>query len=148
MTYLEQFARNRRRREKTEVLTARIPESLYGDFKGYCDELNLSISEAVCLLIERLAITDEYKMNDDVVDTNTKVVNKVPKRSNSNTSRFVTTQWQVDAQLPCPYCGQWLAATNFSRHAKRHITTTQDIFTNEKFRDKIKEMIQAKKAEI
>ena len=46
MTYLEKFARNRRRREKTEVLTARIPESLYGDFKGYCDELNLSISEA------------------------------------------------------------------------------------------------------
>jgi hypothetical protein len=53
MTYLEQFVRNRRRREKTEVLTARIPESLYGDFKGYCDELNLSIGEAICLLIER-----------------------------------------------------------------------------------------------
>ena len=126
MTYLEQFARNRRRREKTEVLTARIPEGLYGDFKGYCDELNLSISEAVCLLVER---------------------EKLAKRSHSNTNRFVTIQWQVDAQLPRPYCGQWLAATNFSRHAKRHLTTTQDIFTNEKFRKKIKEMIQAKKAE-
>ncbi|WP_336865695.1 hypothetical protein [Peribacillus frigoritolerans] len=158
MTYLEQFARNRRRREKTEVLTARIPEGLYGDFKGYCDELNLSISEAVCLLVERemagnervpgeIAITDEYKMIDDVVVTNTEVVKKVAKRSHSNTNRFVTIQWQVDAQLPCPYCGQWLAATNFSRHAKRHLTTTQDIFTNEKFRKKIKEMIQAKKAE-
>ena len=95
-----------------------------------------------------LAITDEYKMNDDVVNVNTEVVKKVAKRSHSNTNRFVTTQWQVDAQLPCPYCGQWLAATNFSRHAKRHLTTTQDIFTNEKFREKIKEMIQAKKEEL
>ncbi|MDW7617210.1 hypothetical protein SC499_21645 [Peribacillus simplex] len=34
MTYLKQFVRNRRRREKTEVLTALISESLYGDFKG------------------------------------------------------------------------------------------------------------------
>ncbi|MDM5294647.1 hypothetical protein QUF81_15905 [Peribacillus simplex] len=53
MPYLKQFVRNWRRREKTKVLTALIPESLYGDFKGYCDELNLFISEAICLLIER-----------------------------------------------------------------------------------------------
>ncbi|WP_260288726.1 hypothetical protein [Peribacillus aracenensis] len=157
-TYLEQFARNRRRKEKTEVLTARLPESLYSDFKGYCAELGLSISEAICLLVERemtgkgseseeLAISDEYKMNDDVVEVNTEIVKKETKRSASNTNRFITTQWQVDGQLPCPYCGRWLVSTNFSRHAKLHSTTTQEIFTNEKYREKINSMIKLKQEE-
>ncbi|MCO0598508.1 amidase family protein [Peribacillus butanolivorans] len=63
MTYLEQFARNRRRREKTEVLTPRIPEGLYGDFKGYCDELGLSISEAVRHALLRLTSPTKYTGN-------------------------------------------------------------------------------------
>ncbi|MDM5215175.1 hypothetical protein QUF94_28120 [Peribacillus sp. NJ4] len=159
-TYLEQFARNRRRKDKTEVLTARLPESLYYDFKGYCTELGLSISEAVCLLVERemsekvsvseeLATSDEYKMNDDVVEMDTEVVKVVARRnSNSNTNRFITTQWQVNGQLPCPYCGRWLVSTNFSRHAKLHSTTTLEIFTNEKYREKITSMIKAKQEEL
>jgi hypothetical protein len=159
MAYLEKFARNHRRKEKTEVLTARLPESLYSDFKGYCDELGLSISEAVCLLVERemsgnesvseeLAITDEYKMNDDVVDMNTKVVKTNSRRSGSNSKKFTTTQWQVEGQLPCPYCGLWITVTNFSRHSKQHATTTQDIFTGEKYMEKINAMIQARKEEL
>lgn len=158
MGYLEQFAKNRRRREKTEVLTARLPESLYEDFKGYCDELGLSISEAVCLLVEHeiqgiqgaseeLATTYEYKTNDEVVIPNTKEVKKPAKRINTNSNRFVTKQWQVDGQLPCPYCSQWIAVTNFSRHAKRHATTTEDIFSNDKFTVKIDSMIAARKIE-
>lgn len=39
MTYLKQFARNNKKKEKTEVLTARLPKSLYADFKRYCDDL-------------------------------------------------------------------------------------------------------------
>jgi antitoxin component of RelBE/YafQ-DinJ toxin-antitoxin module len=163
MTYLEQFARNHRKKEKTEVLTARLPESLYSEFKEYCNELGLSISEAVCLLVERemlgndsvskeLAITDEYKMNQnqnhDVVDMNTKVVKNNSRRSNSNSNRFTTIQWQVEGQLPCPYCKQWLKASNFSRHAKQHATTTEDLFKNEKYSEKIDAMIQARKEEL
>lgn len=93
MGYLEQFARNQRRKEQTEVLTARLPRSLYNDFKTRCDELGLSISEAVYLLVEREmkgldsvsdepATTIEYKMNDDVVATNTNVIKKNTRRAN------------------------------------------------------------------
>ncbi|HDU1185823.1 TPA: hypothetical protein REU56_002933 [Listeria monocytogenes] len=53
MSYLEQFARNKKSKEETEVLTARLPKTLYGNFKNYCDDLGLSISEGVCLLVEK-----------------------------------------------------------------------------------------------
>ncbi|MDR4191063.1 hypothetical protein FO521_30670, partial [Bacillus pseudomycoides] len=51
--YLEKYARNKRRKEKSEVLKERLPHNLYEDFKTYCDDLGLPISEAVCLLVER-----------------------------------------------------------------------------------------------
>jgi antitoxin component of RelBE/YafQ-DinJ toxin-antitoxin module len=156
MGYLEQFARNQRRKEQTEVLTARLPKSLYNDFKTRCDELGLSISEAVYLLVEREmkgldsvsdepATTIEYKMNDDVVATNTNVVKKNTRKSKPNTKRFTTIQWKVDGQLPCPVCGEWKAAENFSRHAKVHGMTTDQIFKSEEYEDRIKDMIEAKK---
>lgn len=159
--YLEQFARNRRGKEKTEVLTARLPQSLYSDFKVHCDELGLSISEAVYLLVEHemnglesayseVATTaekpNEYKKNDDVVVANTNVVKKVTKRSTSNTKRFTTKQWQVDDRLPCPICDKWELAKNYSRHAKSHEMTTKDIFTKEEYKDKINVMIEERKS--
>jgi antitoxin component of RelBE/YafQ-DinJ toxin-antitoxin module len=151
MAYLKQFARNQRIKENTTVLTARLPESLYGAFKTYCDQLGLSISEAVCLLVERemrgiqgesevaaaLSI-DEDKMNDDVVKKNT-ITNK------PNTNRFTTNQWKVNEMLPCPICGEWKAASNFSRHAKHHDITTEEIFTNEKYQEKIGAMMEEKR---
>jgi antitoxin component of RelBE/YafQ-DinJ toxin-antitoxin module/uncharacterized C2H2 Zn-finger protein len=193
MGYLEQFARNRRGKEKTEVLTARLPESLYGDFKDHCEELGLSISEAVFLLVERemkgiskektseqntqkpTTNTTNDKKNDDVFTLNTQTnttatkeisatkelsldklfgtkqqtprglnaiftpKNNVPK---TNSSRFTAKQWEVDGKLPCPKCGQWFSASNFSRHAKSHGTTTQEIFTNERYLEKAAAMIK------
>lgn len=169
MGYLEQFARNRRSKEKSEVLTARLPTSLYSDFKTYCDELGLSISEAVCLLVERemagvepaageVATTKEYIKNDDVVEVNTEintevverkkdVVKQNTRRINSNTNRFTTTQWKINGQLPCPICSEWKDAGNFARHAKNsHEMTTEQIFTNEKYQDKINAMIEEKRS--
>lgn len=70
-------------------------------------------------------------MKDDVVEANTK--------------RFTTTQWKVNGQLPCPICGEWKAAENFSRHAKMHGMTTNRIFKSEEYEDKIKAMIETKK---
>lgn len=161
MGYLEQFARKRRSKEKSEVLTARLPQSLYSEFKQYCDDLGLSISEAVCLLVEReikgfdgvsseLSTTKEYIKNDDVVaentEANTNVVNEVVERkrnaSKANTSRFTTKQWMVKGELPCPICNQWVSASNFSRHAKQHNSTTQEIFTNEENLKRVQEMIE------
>jgi len=64
MGYLEQFAQNRRRKENTTVLTARLQESVYDDFKTYCDELglySLSISEAVCLIVKHNRDRRQYR---------------------------------------------------------------------------------------
>ncbi|WP_242303325.1 hypothetical protein [Bacillus cereus group sp. BfR-BA-01495] len=160
MGYLEKYARNKRRKEKSEVLTARLPHSLYEGFKTYCDDLGLSISEAVCLLVERemtgennafneVATTKEVINNtdssDDEVKVNTKtttnVVQKNTKKNNSNTTRFTVKQWEVNDKLPCPICGEWKASGNFSRHAKTHGITTEQIFTDERHREKAEEMI-------
>ena len=62
---LRTVLRNRRRKEKTEVLTARLPKSLYSEFKLHCDELGLSISEAVICLEREMkgieSISDEQR---------------------------------------------------------------------------------------
>lgn len=163
MGYLEQFAKNRRSTEKTEVLTARIPESLYKDFKDYCDDLGLSISQAVYLLVQREMTgieaetqddesplytnvyktnDDDYKKNHSVVDSTTNVVKQTTKRISTNTARFTTKKWQVNGELPCPKCGEWVSASNFSRHAKQHGSNTHSIFTNETYLIKVNEMIQ------
>jgi len=161
--YLEQFARNRRNKEKTEVLTARLPKSLYSEFKYYCDDLGLSISEAVCLLVElemstensgfnEIATTEEYIKNDDetkvntemntnVVDEGVKVVEKNTRQNQTYTNRFTTKQFQVNGELPCPICGEWKKASNFARHAKGHKIATEEIFTKEEYQDKINAMI-------
>jgi hypothetical protein len=164
MGYLERFAKNGRAKEKTEVLTARIPESLYKDFKDYCDDLGLSISQAVYLLVKRemtgfekenqdgesLLYTNEYKLNDDVYKTKHSVVemntnvntNVVKPTTKATTSRFSTKQWQINGELPCPICGEWVSSSNFSRHAKQHGSNTYSIFTNETYLIKVNEMIQ------
>ncbi|MCQ6281059.1 hypothetical protein [Bacillus sp. EB600] len=164
MGYLEQFARNRRKKEETEVLTARLPKSLYSDFKDYCDQLGLSISEAVYLLVERemsgspkentskLNIskpkenTTDDKTIDVVVEPSTKATTQVFKEiaasKEATKSRFTAKSWEVDGKLPCPKCNQWVSASNFSRHAKQHGTTTQEIFTNERYKERIDRMIK------
>ncbi|MCU5003882.1 hypothetical protein OCD70_28065 [Bacillus tropicus] len=167
MGYLEKYARNKRCKEKSEVLTARLPHSLYEDFKTYCDELGLSISESVCLLVERemsgsdnafneVATTKEYINNtdssEDEVKTNTKpttnVVKKNTNENNSNTKRFTVKQWVVNDKLPCPICEEWKTAGNFLRHAKTHGMTTEQVFTNEEYREKIELMVAELKSNL
>ncbi|MCM3790049.1 hypothetical protein M3221_16805 [Domibacillus indicus] len=97
---LEQFARNNRRKEPSTVLTARLPDSLYNDFKEYCDDLELSMSEAIYLLIEceitvnpkaakePAAYINEHTKEEDVVAINTKPVIKHTVKMKRNTKRF------------------------------------------------------------
>lgn len=39
MSYLEQFAKNKRRKEPSTILTARLPDSLYDNFKEHYNDL-------------------------------------------------------------------------------------------------------------
>ena len=169
MGYLEGFARNRRSKEKTEVLTARLPKSLYKDFKNHCDELGLSISEAVCLLVDREMTTNdsrnevaatlemaEVTTNDveakqSVVEANTKKSIAPRKKSSSNTSRFTTNQWKVNDMLPCPICGIWENNKNYSRHLKKkhdENLTTQMVFSEITYSEKIESMVAEKRKEV
>lgn len=154
MGYLEQFARNRKGKGKTEVLTARLPESLYSEFKTYCDELGLSISESVCLLVEYELNNNRNKTNteDDIIadeDIQTVVEENTKEKrttSEANTKRFTLKDWVVDGELPCPLCNQWVTYANFSRHAKQHGSNSHEIFTNEENLKRVNEMIEDLKA--
>jgi hypothetical protein len=174
MGYLHQFARNKRSKEKTEVLTARLPKSLYAEFKGYCDELGLSISEAVSLLVDRevntgnarnesavsVEVAESYTTDDEpihkVIVANPPSIKKVASqskptanRSKTNTSRFTTNQWKVNAMLPCPICDEWFNNKNFARHVKSHdFDSTQSLLTEVTYQQKLDLMVAAKRREL
>jgi antitoxin component of RelBE/YafQ-DinJ toxin-antitoxin module len=150
MGYLENFARKPKGKEKSIVLTARLPESLYDEFKDHCEDLGLSISEAVFLLVEKemrsQITTYEDKKNNDLVVKTTKDDKPKTVRKAAPTTRFTTKPWQVEGDLPCPICGQWVSSSNFSRHSKQHGTNTHAIFTNEDHLKTVDEMIKKRTA--
>ncbi|PFQ72492.1 hypothetical protein COK11_27490, partial [Priestia megaterium] len=78
----------------------------------------------------------------------TNVVKKNTKENNSNTKRFTVKQWVVNDKLPCPICEEWKTAGNFLRHAKTHGMTTEQIFTNEEYREKIELMVAELKSNL
>jgi hypothetical protein len=69
-------------------------------------------------------------------------VNKHKKKPSSG--RFSTTKWKIDNFLPCPICNTWVSASNFSRHAKEHNSTTEEVFT--KHKDKADQMAKEKRS--
>lgn len=95
MGYLHQFARNRRSKEKTTVLTARLPESLYNEFQSYCDELGLSISEAVNLLVDR-EISGNNGRNESVAPSKKAEVKTKKDEKNTSEDGLNTTVFKVN----------------------------------------------------
>ena len=103
---LRQYAK-KAQKEETTVITARLPQGRYERFKSYCDDLGLSINEAVNLLIEielkseakgensaDIQETQEDKNQvtiDDVInyssDDEKNMNNKVNNEVNKNVSR-------------------------------------------------------------
>ncbi|PEM64434.1 hypothetical protein [Bacillus toyonensis] len=139
MDILKNYARMINK-EPTEVTSVRIPKSLHRSFKKHCENYGLGIAEAINILI-RNELGDAYKQHLHEEESN-KLQAKPPKKSSSpqrttpkssprsNPGRFLTTEYQVDGDLPCPICGEWKSSTNFSRHVKvTHNKTTQEIFT-------------------
>jgi antitoxin component of RelBE/YafQ-DinJ toxin-antitoxin module len=177
MSYLKQFSRNKRNKGKTEMLTARVPEKAYNEFKNHCEELGLSISEAVNLLINKELLSIEEELEEEEIQNNTNEIDNDhklitfainsnhhnsgnDKKSNikknieeskvqSSSGRFTTTRWKVQEELPCPLCDMWVSSANFARHAKSHGTTTKEIFTthSEKADGMVKERIEEKEGE-
>lgn len=168
MSLMKQYARNKRNKENTIVLTARLPESIYNKFQSYCEEYGFSLSEAVNLLIQNevKSIENDDKKNDDEtkvntgetkVSTNTGQTNTGQKKPNTdtgekntgqtNTKRFLVKPFTINEQLPCPICNSWSDQKNFSRHAKSHGFEGTKAFYTE-YMDKVEEMVNQKKGEM
>src|SRR3954454_19803995 len=81
MSYLKQFSRNKRNKGKTEMLTARVPEKVYNEFKNHCEELGLSISEAVNLLINKELLSVEEELEEEEIQNNTNIIDSDHKLS-------------------------------------------------------------------
>jgi antitoxin component of RelBE/YafQ-DinJ toxin-antitoxin module len=169
MGYLRELSRKREQEPKTQPVSTRLTDHEFQEFSKLCSETGYSISEALRILIQQ-----EIKTSDDQLYTNrihenteSKQINTESKLVNTYSSststivskpsttvnrtirtgtaqRFTTTEWNVDDYLPCPICGGWVSSSNFSRHAKGHGVTTQEIFT--KHKAKADEMVRIRKS--
>lgn len=162
MIDLRDYARNKRPKEKTDVLTARLPVSTIQAFKELCDNLGLSVSEAIQLLVDGQLSSNGVRKNEDSTqkdihipsDEDEEDINvykpiktKPKKRTQTKAKRFNYTPWKIDGEVPCPICKEWIS-DKFSRHAQRkHGTTPEEIFTNEEYLVVVNEMIQQRKKE-
>lgn len=139
MSILKRYAKDTPK-EPTEVLSLRIPRSIYNKYKEHCDQYGLSLAEATTILI-KTELGDSYKApsHEDVAKA---IQKELPmqspsirtvspkKQTRSQSGRFTTTEYQINGELPCPICGEWKSHTNFARHVKgTHCKTTQEIFT-------------------
>ncbi|PEL23438.1 hypothetical protein CN624_21295 [Bacillus toyonensis] len=139
ISILKRYAKDTAK-EPTEVLSLRIPRSIYNKYKEHCEQYGLSLAEATAILI-KTELGDSYRAPSRE-DVSKPIQKELPKQSSSlrtvspkkkpssNPGRFLTTEYQVNGDLPCPICGEWKSSTNFSRHVKvTHNKTTQEIFT-------------------
>jgi antitoxin component of RelBE/YafQ-DinJ toxin-antitoxin module len=64
---LKQYAK-KKKKEKTSVITARIPQTMLEKFKEYCDDLDITINEAINFLIKN-ELENEYKEYTESIQT-------------------------------------------------------------------------------
>jgi antitoxin component of RelBE/YafQ-DinJ toxin-antitoxin module len=171
---LQAFAK-KRKKEETTVITARIPNSKYNAFKKYCDDLGLSINEAINILIndelkEASKVNNEIIQDviddvnqvtiDDVINSesevsatvNNEVMADDEKEVNTkvntkvNASRFTYDSFEIDKQIPCPICNEWFDKSNFARHTKnKHKQSPQQILLNDEYKEQLNNMIESRK---
>lgn len=151
MSVLEKYSK-KTRKEESEVLTARLPKSLYKAFQEHCKDLGLSISEGVYLLVreEMSKIEDKPKQLKKDVSENTKIVSKEvttttikpqnevktntkqSKNESSSNGKFTVTPYSIEKLTACPICEAWISRSNFKRHCSdQHDKTPQQIFESE-----------------
>jgi antitoxin component of RelBE/YafQ-DinJ toxin-antitoxin module len=155
---LQPFAK-KRKKEETTVITARIPNSKYELFKKYCEDLGLSINEAINLLVDAelkeadIIIKNEADVNqisiDDVIEDSKDEEEKLNTKVNTKTNtiekkeRFVYEPYMNhENKVPCPICEKFISKTNYVKHSgKMHEMTAEEVLTSEMYQDKIKEML-------
>lgn len=158
MGKLDKYARQSKRKEPSKVLPIRLPESIYTQFQQRCEELGLSMSEAGYLLIKEEMEDALYNTYANEVAANIEPLQIPIQKVDSSTTKVVTrkpfvpsTRWtstpyEVENELPCPLCDQWYSKANFSRHAKQHHFTTREML--ESYEEIVHQMIQSRKSNL
>ncbi|MFP8644893.1 hypothetical protein ACLHWY_25430 [Priestia aryabhattai] len=156
MGRLDKYARQSKRKEPSKVLPIRLPESIYDRFRQRCEELGLSMSEAGYLLIKEEVEDVLYNPYTNEVGATIEPLSlPIQKEHHSTTkgtlgkpflssTRWTSTPYEVENELPCPLCNQWYSKANFSRHAKKHDITTREIL--ESHEEIVNQMIQSRKS--
>lgn len=134
MAYLDKFARNKKEKEPTQMLTARLPQSVYAGFKDHCESRGLTVSEGIYLLVTKELddVSSNVNTKEQQPDSNeeekqhTGVIRKITRDSamftevlNMRDQDIQRKSFEVDGVIPCPLCEKWIAASNFTKHAKR-----------------------------
>ncbi|PTX47841.1 hypothetical protein C8P63_1496 [Melghirimyces profundicolus] len=137
MGYLERFARKRRNR--TETLTARVDPDTYKRFKEHCDRLGLTVSEGVALLVEKEVGSDPVTNVHTYVPTepagNTNVHTSVRTEHESIRRYTPPPQGKYGGKRKlspdgrkewCSLCQDWRSAAHFGRHCRDVHNMTPD----------------------
>jgi len=155
MGRLDKYARQSKRKEPSKVLPIRLPESIYIQFQQRCEELGLSMSEAGYLLIKEETEDVLYNTYTNEVAATTEPLQVPIQKGDYSTTkvttrkpfvpstRWTSTPYEVENELPCPLCHQWYSKANFSRHAKQHHLTTREML--ESHEEIVHQMIQDRK---
>jgi hypothetical protein len=167
---LEQLAK-KSKKEETTVITARLANSKYNWLKKYCDDLGISINEAINFLldveykewakknknviqenevdisqmtIEEAIRNESENEKDDEIKVNTKVNTNID--TDEIKERFVYEPYMNhDNKVPCPICEKFYSKSNYVRHTnKQHEMTPEEVLTSKIYQDKIKAMLEAK----
>lgn len=123
--------------------------------EDYIELGKLKPSELVKLALELKRENAILKGEIEGEHQQTQIEEYIPEEKTKNTSpkkprkissggRFLTTEWKVNDQLPCPLCNEWLSASNFKRHAETtHNLTTEEVFTQ--YKEQADQMVAEKK---
>jgi len=132
MSILRKYARPQPKYNETEkcTLSARIPKTLYEEFKEECLRNGYSMSEGIRLLLE-LDLRGETQMHLGQSET--------PKRTLPQ--KATGGRWTIAPYLNpdgttfnCPLCGkEGLHRSNAARHAQSHgLKSARDLFEGDK----------------
>lgn len=128
---LERYARRTTVGKRSKVIRTRLPEDLYDRFKAHCEQLGLTISEGVFLLIREEVERKNHEMTTNVGQSTTSRLHwTTPKPRRSTGDRFTTIPFVVNGRLPCPICKTWPEKQkNISRHMREmHNSTTEEVY--------------------
>lgn len=141
MSVLSRYARPTTTSKESEKrsLSVRIPADLYERWQEECERNGLTMSEGTRLVLE-LALKNELEPP--------RTMESAPRsprnRAYSSPNRFTMGAYTIDGLAPCPVCGNWQSATNYSRHAgTAHGKSSEELITENM--ETVKVMLEEKR---